>query len=239
MEAKLMRRGQEGATFIEMIFAMAIMLVLTGSFYQLFSSFHQNYELQRMIAEMQQQGRVAVGLISREVRLAGYDPTGAAFDGTKKTKRRVVRCDKLKHFAEPIFEATPTLFHYSVDLNENSRIDNGQPSKPDIDEHIKYEWVGANGVDSCGKPREPYTLFRDSGSGLQEVASNVEFLQFNYFDGSGNLLALPFTTLAERVQIGKVSVTVRSRTERNDPHYDSNGGYRTRQFVSEIWMKNM
>ncbi len=218
---------------------MAIMLVLTGSFYQLFGSFHQNYEVQHLIAEMQQQGRVAVGLVSREVKQAGYDPTGEAFDGTKLTKKRWVRCIHDKHPAEQIFEATPTIFHYSVDLNENSRIDNGQLSKPDVDEHVKYEWVGGTPFDSCGKPKRPYTLFRDSGSGLQEVASNIEFLRFDYYDESGNLLVGALATLAQREQIMMVRVTVRARTERKDPDYDSNGGYRTRQFVSEVWLKNM
>jgi len=234
-----MPKRQRGATLIELVFAMAIMLVLTGSFYRLFSSFHQNYEVQRMIAEMQQQARVAVGLISREVRQAGYDPAGDVFDGTKLTKKRLVRCIDAKHPAERIFEATPAVFHYAVDLNGNSRIDNGQPSKPDVDEHIKYEWVGFGGIDSCGISRQPYTLFRDSGSGLQEVALNIESLRFDYYDESGNLLSAPLTTLADREQIMKVKVTVRARTERKDPYYDSNGGYRTRQFVSEIWMKNM
>lgn len=241
VEKVTMIRGSRGATLVELIFAMAIMLVLTGSFYQLFTSFHQNYEVQHMIAEMQQQGRVAVGLISREVSLAGYDPTGGVFKTpAKKTKERRVRCGaKIKHPAERIFEATPDVFHYVADLNGNSRIDNGQPSKLDVDEHIKYEWVGFSGVDSCGKSRQPYTLFRDSGSGLQEVASNIEFLQFEYYDGNGNPLTASLTTLAEREQIMKVKVTVRARTERSDLHYNSNGGYRTRQFVSEIWMKNM
>lgn len=230
-----MRRCQCGATLIELVLAIAIMLVLTGSFYWLFASFHQNYEVQRMIAEMQQQGRVAVGLISREARPAGYNPMGDVFDGTRWTKVRKVRCVTEKHIAQRIFEATPTVFHFSGDLNANNRIDNVLITKPDIDEHIKYEWVGQSGLDSCNKPRSPYTLFRDSGSGLQEVASNIEFLQFEYYDKSGGVLTLPLSTLAEREQIKKVKVTVRARTERKDV----NGQYRTRQFVSEIWMKNL
>ncbi len=241
LEGTLMRRSQRGATLIELIFAMAIMLVLTGSFYQLFTSFYQNYEAQRMIAEMQQQGRVAVGLISREVRQAGYDPTGRVFGEIppKNTKERRIRCGaKIKYPAERIFEATSAVFHYVADLNENSHIDNSQAGK-DVDEHIKYEWVGFSGIDSCGTSRQPYTLFRDSGSGLHEVASNIESLQFDYYDAGGNLLVVPLTTLAEREQIMKVKVTVRVRTEQKELHYDSNGGYRTRQFVSEVWMKNM
>lgn len=236
----LILKNQVGATFIELVFATLIMLAVTLSFYKLFESFHQNYEVQHMVAEMQQQGRVAVDLISREVSLAGYDPTGEVFDGTKLTKERSVRCGpEIKHEAKRIFEASASVFQYTVDLNGNSRIDDGQPSKPDLDEHIKYEWVGENAMDACGNPKASYTLFRDNGGGLQEIASNIEFLQFDYYDGDSNLLVLPLTTPAEREQIMKVKVTVRSRTERSDPNFTYNDGYRTRQFVSEFWLKNM
>jgi type IV pilus assembly protein PilW len=39
------------------------------------------YDDQEQIAEMVQTARAAMDMITREVRMAGYDPTGAGFDG--------------------------------------------------------------------------------------------------------------------------------------------------------------
>ncbi|MFQ5950430.1 MAG: PilW family protein, partial [Nitrospiria bacterium] len=165
-------RNRKGATLIELIFSIAIMLVLAGSFYQLLISFYQNYEVQNAIAEMQQQGRVAVDLISREIRQAGYDPTGEVFreDKPAKIKGRKVGCIEKEYNAERIFQATSTIFHFLADLNANTQINDGA-GKGDTDEHVRYEWVGADGIFACmdrknNKPKRPYTLFRETGSGL-------------------------------------------------------------------------
>ncbi|MFQ5780596.1 MAG: prepilin-type N-terminal cleavage/methylation domain-containing protein [Nitrospiria bacterium] len=237
-------RNRKGATLIELIFSIAIMLVVAGSFYQLLISFYQNYEVQNAIAEMQQQGRVAVDLISREIRQAGYDPTGEVFreDKPAETKKRKIRCLKKKYDAERIFEATPTVFHFLADLNANGKVDNGDKNKPDVDEHIHYEWIGADSVDSCGIKTKikPYTLVRDSGGGRQGVAPNIESFQLDYYDENG--VPIPSNALtdpSQRERIRKVVVTLRVRTERRDPRYEKNEGYRTRRFVSEVWLKNM
>ena len=76
---KMTVRNVKGATFIDLIFSTAVMLLVTSSFYTLLLSFYENYGLQEAIAEMQQQVRVADDLIAREIRQTGYDPTGALF----------------------------------------------------------------------------------------------------------------------------------------------------------------
>lgn len=247
-------RNQRGASLIELIFAIAIMLTLGQSFYQLLITFFQSYRVQSAVAEMQQQGRVASDLIFREIQLAGYDPTGSLFladrrpNPDKKTKSRKVGCVTGRHPAEEILEATPALFHFLADLNANGVVDDGKagarggdgaPGGPDIDEDIRYEWIDSSGIDSCKKNRRPLTLYRDGGSGGQEVASNVEELRFLYFDAEGELLPDGALSAAQRAAIKKVAVRLTVRTDRKDPRYSANGGYRTRVFTTEVWLKNL
>ncbi|MFQ5543191.1 MAG: PilW family protein, partial [Nitrospiria bacterium] len=234
-----------GFTLLEMMISIAVTLIMVAAFYQLLTSFFQSYEIQDAIAEMQQQGRVTADLLSREILQAGYDPKGALFPptGGQKTEERWFlsatpgNCAEGIRDVEPILEATPTLFHFLADLNENSSVDDAS----DDEEHIRYEWVGSSGIDLCGNSRKVFTVYRESGSGLQKVAVNIEQLQFKYYDGDGMLIPGVGGVLdqSQREKIAKVILSLTARTDRQDSTYLPNGGYRTREFTSEIWLKNM
>src|SRR3569832_1381664 len=122
---KMTVRNVKGATFIDLIFSTAVMLLVTSSFYTLLLSFYENYGLQEAIAEMQQQVRVADDLIAREIRQTGYDPTGALFLIKKPNDAKLTKEKNNSHNAqknqptERKKKATPTLFHFLADLNRN------------------------------------------------------------------------------------------------------------------------
>jgi Tfp pilus assembly protein PilE len=240
-------QNQFGATLIELMISTALMILLTTSFYNLLLSFYKNYGLQEAIAEMQQEARVSDDLFSREVRQTGYDPTGTLFlsnhqaNVAKTTKVfSKVACDIGEHPAERIFEATPTLFHYLADLN-GSAVTN---QEKDIDEDIRYEWVGPTGIDSCGNKKRAFTIYRDSGSGggAQEVAFNIEAFKLSYFDEEGSELIgnLPAQALdlERRGRIKKVimTLTVKSSLKKAADISQTN---QTRKLTSEVWLKNM
>ncbi|MDC4205390.1 MAG: hypothetical protein MPW13_13605 [Candidatus Manganitrophus sp.] len=165
-------QNEEGATLIELLFSSIILIVVTASFYRLLLAFYQNYQNQEEIAETQQQARVAADLLSREIEVAGYDPTGSLFspeglpNENKLTKGMSrVGCERRAHPAERILEATPVVFHLLADLNGNAVLDDSISTLKDIDEDVRYEWVGAGGIDSCGIRKAPFTLYRDTGGG--------------------------------------------------------------------------
>lgn len=240
--------NDEGATLIELLFSSFIFIVVIALFYQLVSSFHQHYLNQEEIAEMQQQGRMIVGLLSSEIQPAGYDPRGVLFlpdnrpnDNrlTKETSK--VGCERRAHPAERILEATPVVFHFLADLNGNGIINDASSTQKDIDEDIRYEWIGATGIDSCGARKSPLTLYRDSagGGGGQEVALHIDQFKFLYFDEEGRPFADRALTQDERARIRSVTATLRARSDRKDPRYPFNDGYRTRQVTFEVRLRNM
>lgn len=73
--------GERGFTFTELLIAMAIGCVLLGAVIGTFILQGKSYDAQEQITEMVQTTRAAMDMISREIRMAGYDPTGAGFDG--------------------------------------------------------------------------------------------------------------------------------------------------------------
>lgn len=237
-----------GATLIDLIFSTAIMLVVMASFYQLLLSFYENYGLQEAIAEMQQQARVANDLISKEIQQAGYDPTGTLFsldhqpnDGRTTKAYSKTGCASGSRPAERIFEATPVFFHYSADLNGSAALSRDD----DVDEDVRYEWVSATGRDSCGNKKNPFTLYRDSGSGggAQEVGLNIEDLKLTYFDENGNELTGNSSTkalnLEQRGKIKKVVITLIARTDQKSQVQRLNQSHQNRKMRSEVWLKNM
>lgn len=230
---------QEGATLIELIFSVAIMLVLLTAFYGLFISFHESYQLQTAIAEMQQQARVAEGIVSHEIMSSGYDPTGILFrsddlpNPDRKTRgESKAHCIRAGHEAEPILEASPVVFHYLADLNGNGRIDEAS----DIDEDVRYEWVGPGGKDACGIRRTPLTLYRDSGGGAQEVALNVEIFKLEYFDENEFPLPSQDLTRMQRSRIRRVKIVLVTRSDQKGEILPRN--HAQRRLISDVWLKN-
>lgn len=60
---------------------MAIGGLLLGAVISTFILQSKAYDVQEQMTEMVQTARAAMDMIGREVRMAGYDPTGAGFDG--------------------------------------------------------------------------------------------------------------------------------------------------------------
>src|SRR4030042_2905208 len=83
-----------------------------------------------------------------------------------------------------------------------------------------------------GKP----TLLRDTNDGQTTQdkiqADGIENLQFTYLNSDGNVTANP-------KDIRIITVSLRARTERQDPDLNEGDGYRRRQLVSNIHLRNM
>lgn len=75
---KTISKCEQGFTIVELIIAMAMSLVVMGAIYSLFTTQQKSYIHQERVATVQQNLRAAMYMMSREIRMAGCDPTGAA-----------------------------------------------------------------------------------------------------------------------------------------------------------------
>jgi type IV pilus assembly protein PilW len=78
---RLPRVSNQGLTLIELMIGMTIFLVVLGGIYSTFRSQHKSYLMQEEVAAMQQNIRTAMFYMTKEIRMAGCDPTGNAGAG--------------------------------------------------------------------------------------------------------------------------------------------------------------
>jgi len=70
-----------GFTLVEILVALAVSGIVLSGIYSTYQSQQRSYILQDQIAQVQQNLRAAMYLLTRELRLAGYDPSGSAGAG--------------------------------------------------------------------------------------------------------------------------------------------------------------
>ena len=68
---------RNGFSLVELLVAMAITGVVMAAVFKIYTTQQDSYVLQEQVAEMQQNGRTAKYVMTREIRMAGYDPTGS------------------------------------------------------------------------------------------------------------------------------------------------------------------
>lgn len=98
---------------------------------------------------------------------------------------------------------------------------NGDKDVTDANETITYAYDAGN-----------MRITRNTGSGAQPFAENIEALNFTYFNASGG----PATAAAN---IRLVKIAIRARTSRRDPDYTTNGGFRTFTLTSDVTPRNL
>jgi type IV pilus assembly protein PilW len=77
MKQKL-KDPNQGFTIVELLIAMVVALLALGAIYSTFLNQHKSYVVQEETAVMNQNLRIALFYMQREIRMAGCDPTGNA-----------------------------------------------------------------------------------------------------------------------------------------------------------------
>src|SRR5512136_1712504 len=74
--------GQKnGFTLIELLAGILISAIILAGFYSVFFSQQKAFSAQEQVAEMNQNIRAALDLMTREIRLAGYKNSTCTFNG--------------------------------------------------------------------------------------------------------------------------------------------------------------
>jgi len=90
-------KNAKGVTLIELLIALVISAILTGGIYRTFIHQQRSYTTQEQVADMQQNVRVAINRMMREVRMAGFGNLQGvlpvSFLGGTRTYNDVVNLD--------------------------------------------------------------------------------------------------------------------------------------------------
>ncbi|MBC8200268.1 MAG: prepilin-type N-terminal cleavage/methylation domain-containing protein [Desulfobacteraceae bacterium] len=113
----LPKNREGGFTLVELLIAMTIGLIILAALSSTFLMQRKIYDVQEQIVEMVQTARAAMDMMTREIRMAGYDPTGAGFDGI------TYDADQLE---------------IKADMYQTNNTGNPDGDTDDSNEHIKY-----------------------------------------------------------------------------------------------------
>lgn len=236
-------KNQYGFTMIEMLIAVALSLIVLSGVYQVFASQQNAFNIQDQVAEMQQNARVALDMMARDLRMAGYDPQQTDF--------------------APIAAAALTSIQFYADIDGS-----GDNPPAGTAEDITFAYDTANFqitrqygggtaqplAQNIGSLEFGYGLDVDGNGVIDEVGAtaNDDEWVFNYdSDGDGvpdtetiaaTITALGGTgTISNYLRIIRISIT--ARTAKEDSGYTnadtSYGGYRTRILTSNVKARNL
>jgi len=201
-----------GFSLVELLIAMAVGMVILGAMFGLFTIQNKHLGTQDVITEMQQNARMAMDMISREVRMAGYNPTGTLTRCTGTTTTAAA-CVGIKN-------AAANTISFTADLNGNGALTAGSANP---NENIVYDRYLSSGV---------YALGRTSNGVKQPVIEYLDLLSFSYLDANGAAT----TSLAD---IREIMITIQTKASKMDPAYAANGGYRTYTLTSKVAVRNL
>ena len=205
---------QKGMSLIELIIAMAIASIGMTMIYTTYFSQIRSHNTQSKVTELVQSLRGAMDIMTAEIRMAGYDPTGDANAGiVKATKSELIFTQDLW------YDISNPDGNNSCDSASDEDCDDdirrGDGDTDDSNEVIRYalqedsdnDGIADNG--SCTLGRETGCTISGNdcnagtGSGLQPVIRYVNAIEFVYFDSNGNVIAVPVvdTSTIKRIQV--------------------------------------
>lgn len=219
-----MLKGKAGFSVPEFLIAMLVGLVVLGAVYSLFTMQNKQFSNQEQMIEMQQNARIAMAIMIREISMAGYNQTSSSCPSPVTA---VPRCTGTTTATNTpcvgITYAGANTISFVTDLNANCDTTAGTANP---DENITFDLYSPSGVPTLG---------RTSNGVKQPVVEYVDALSFTYYDGSGNV-----TTNVANIRRIKISITI--RTAKTDPNYihpTYNDHYRRYQLESFVVPRNL
>lgn len=197
---KIQTSRYQGFTLVELLIAMVVAGIVLAAIYNVYIVQQRHYIAQSQVTEMQQNIRAAMNLITRDIRMAGYDPSDGA--------------------SAEIVRSEADLLYFTVDFNEDGDLN-------DSGEHIVYDiYTDATGLSTLGRATSDTAfVIYDEGGGHFEAkddhipaAQVIEHLQFSYLDEDGNTTITP-------AKVKTIIVEMIARAELADPKFTNAATY--------------
>ena len=215
----------KGFTLIEVLITLAISGILMTSVYAAFQAQQDSYLAQDQVAEMQQNIRAGIFMMTREIRMAGFDPTEGAGSGITTasvsqlafTQDINADQDGLDNDADGSTDETDGSedFPNGILGDSNEAIAYGFSNTNDADANGIVDDLNADGLQNDAAP-----LGRNTGGGFQPVAENIQAIEFQYLDSSGAVTA----TLAD---IKSIQISILARAGNPDRKFINSLAYTT------------
>ncbi len=195
--------SEGGFTLVELMITVLIAGLIMAAVMAAYISQQRTYLAQEQVAEMQQNIRAALHIMTKEIRMAGYDRDGSAGAG--------------------ITTASPSQMGFTQDIDSDGELDG--PDETIIFGFANTDDADGDGIADIGAA----PLGRDPGTGFQAIAENIEAIQILYLDRNNNPLnrfdtAVPPATVSD---IRAVQISILARAAQPDQNHFNNNTYTT------------
>ncbi|MCG6533921.1 MAG: prepilin-type N-terminal cleavage/methylation domain-containing protein [Syntrophales bacterium LBB04] len=217
------RETSRGFSLLELMIAMSVGLIVLGAVYSVFTLQNKQFANQDVAVEMQQNARMAMDIITREIRMAGYNPTRTGSGSILPTGSGSLMPDPISTTYVGIRNAAADTISFALDINGNGDLTAGSANPNENIVYDRYESPSGSGI---------YALGRTSNGNKQPVIQYLDSLGFEYFKADGSAA----TDLAN---IRTIRVTIRTIAAKPDPSYTTNNGFRTYTLTSTVTSRNL
>ena len=155
--------NHRGFTLVEMMLVLAISTIVLAAMYSVFTIANKNFTTQNVAANVQQNLRSAIGLMARDIRLAGLDPADSDNFG--------------------IAYAAQTKIRFTMDSIDSGSGDfNGIVDEANFEE-ITYEFQGSQVMQTLYE-----TVTTTPPADAAALIRNITNLNFAYYDAANTNL---------------------------------------------------
>jgi prepilin-type N-terminal cleavage/methylation domain-containing protein len=191
--------SKTGFTLIELLMALAISSIVLGAIYSVFKITNRSFTTQNVAAGVQQSLRSAIGLMSRDIRLAGLDPSGTDNFGITYASATKIR------FTQDSKDSVTNVFNGIVDEAKF--------------EEVTYDLQGDQIMQTLDETVATPPAIPDAAA----LISSITNLNFDYFDAANHDLIdhgltpprVPNDKLAEIRSI-RIAITIQETAGRDE-----------------------
>lgn len=225
--------NQKGFTLVELLITLVISALICAALYSSYAFQQRSQVSQQQVVDMQSSMRTALLIMTRQIRMAGFDPQETSPAG--------------------VVTATVGRFQFTQDNNDNGA--NNIPGNGDVTdpgENITFGFADADDSNHDGIADAGIApLGMDTGSGFQPIAEDISRIEFAYTLTSGARVTDP--TPGQYADIRMVTISLLARAQSPDRGYlnhttytmasgatwTANDHYRRRLLIADIKLKNM
>ncbi len=213
------RKHSSGFTMIELLIAMAVGLVLLAAVYSVFLVQNKELRNQEQITEMQQNARMAMEMISRDLMMAGF----GGYNATAVLPRCVGTTTATNAPCVGITAANANSISFTMDVTDNAGTGGPDGDRDDANENITYDVYTSGGVPALGRKSS-------TTASKMPVVENVTNLSFTYLPATGT------TATNNLADIRRIQISITTRTANVDP---GTGNYRYFTLTSMVTPRNL
>jgi type IV pilus assembly protein PilW len=220
-----------GYSLVELLVAMAITLVVMAGVYKVYVTQQGSYLLQEQVAEMQQNARTAKYIMTREIRMAGYDPTGLAAAGFVSAYNDSIRFTMDITGEDGTITVPGDDITFSVSVDNALQRDEGS-GKQAMVENVQavgfayaFDWDGDGNIDTSAGGNIIWEIDSDKTDGNDQLDKSLDTNDDGIISASDDPNGVDLAASVPLDKIRAVRIWILAKTAKEERGYSDTSTY--------------